>query len=139
MEQKEFISKSPSDTWDIGEYAGRNLKKGDLVALYGELGAGKTQFAKGIARGIGVRDWVYVVSPSFTLMNNYEGSEYDMCHVDLYRIESGEVEELQIEEFLENGIVVVEWAERTDCLNGAIMVHIEIMDEEERKISIAKP
>lgn len=139
MEKKEYISKSPSDTWDIGEYTGRSIKKGDIITLYGELGVGKTQFAKGIARGIGVKDWLYVVSPSFTLMNNYEGSEFDMCHVDLYRIERGEVDALQMEEFLYNGIVVVEWAERADCWNGVIRVDIEAVDEDERRISVVKP
>ncbi|MCX5809371.1 MAG: tRNA (adenosine(37)-N6)-threonylcarbamoyltransferase complex ATPase subunit type 1 TsaE [Proteobacteria bacterium] len=137
MERKEFISKSPSETWDIGEYTGKNAKQGDLYALYGELGAGKTQFAKGIARGIGVKDWQYVVSPSYTLMNNYEGSALDMCHVDLYRIEGGEIEALQIEEFLQSGIVVVEWAERATWWNGVIRVEIEVIGEEERRILIA--
>jgi len=139
MERKEYISKSPFDTWDIGEYTGRNAKRGDLYTLYGELGAGKTQLVKGIARGLGVKDWLYVVSPSFTLMNNYEGSALEMCHVDLYRIEGGEVEALQIEEFLRNGIVVVEWAERATWWNGAIRIEIEVTGEEERRITIVVP
>jgi len=139
MERKEFISKSPSETWDIGEYTGKNAKKGDLYTLYGELGAGKTQLAKGIARGIGVKDWLYVVSPSYTLMNVYEGSVLDMCHVDLYRIEGGEIDALQIEEFLQSGIVVVEWAERATWWNGVIRVEIEVTGEEERRITIVKP
>jgi tRNA threonylcarbamoyladenosine biosynthesis protein TsaE len=138
MEKKEYISKSPSDTWDIGEYTGRSVKKGDIIALYGELGVGKTQFAKGIARGIGVKDWLYVVSPSFTLMNNYEGSEFDMCHVDLYRIEGVEVDALQIEEFLQSGIVIVEWAERATWLNEAIKIEIEVIDENERRITVTE-
>jgi len=138
MERKEFISKSPSDTWCIGEQIGRETKKGDLYTLYGELGAGKTQLAKGIARGIGVKDWQYVVSPSYTLMNLYEGATIDMCHVDLYRIEGDEIEPLQIEEFLQNGIVVVEWAERTTWRNGAIRVEMEVVDENQRKITVAK-
>jgi tRNA threonylcarbamoyladenosine biosynthesis protein TsaE len=139
MERKEYISKSPFDTWDIGEYTGRNAKRGDLYTLYGELGAGKTQLVKGIARGLGVKDWLYVVSPSFTLMNNYEGSALEMCHVDLYRIEGGEVEALQIEEFLRNGIVVVEWAERATWWNGAVRIEIEVTGEEERRITIVMP
>jgi tRNA threonylcarbamoyladenosine biosynthesis protein TsaE len=138
MEKKEYISKSPSDTWDIGEYTGRSVKKGDIIALYGELGVGKTQFAKGIARGIGVKDWLYVVSPSFTLMNNYEGSEFDMCHVDLYRIEGVEVDALQIEEFLQSGIVIVEWAERATWWNEAIKIEIEVIDETERRITVTE-
>jgi len=71
VEKKEFISKSPSDTWNIGEYVGKQAIAGDIYALHGELGSGKTQLVKGIARGIGVVDWEYVVSPSFTIMNIY--------------------------------------------------------------------
>jgi tRNA threonylcarbamoyladenosine biosynthesis protein TsaE len=138
MEKKEFISKSPSDTWDIGEYIGKQAKPGDLYTLYGELGSGKTQLAKGIARGIGVVDWEYVVSPSFTIMNIYEGS-FSLCHVDLYRIESAEVDELNLEEFLQKGIVVVEWAERGRWWNDNIEVHVENSGEKERKVVIIKP
>ena len=138
MEKKEFISKSPSDTWDIGEYIGKQARPGDLYALYGELGAGKTQLVKGIARGIGVADWEYVVSPSFTIMNIYEG-DLPLCHVDLYRIEGAEVDDLNLEEFLQKGIVVVEWAERGDWWNDNIEVHVENTGEKERKIVIIKP
>jgi tRNA threonylcarbamoyladenosine biosynthesis protein TsaE len=138
VEKKEFISKSPSDTWDIGEYIGKQAKPGDLYTLYGELGSGKTQLAKGIARGIGVTDWEYVVSPSFTIMNIYEGG-FSLCHVDLYRIESAEVDDLDLEEFLQKGIVVVEWAERGHFWNDDIKVHVENTGEKERKIVIIRP
>jgi tRNA threonylcarbamoyladenosine biosynthesis protein TsaE len=138
MEKKEFISKSPSDTWDIGEYIGKQARSGDLYTLYGELGAGKTQLVKGIARGIGVADWQYVVSPSFTIMNIYEG-DLPLCHVDLYRIEGAEVDDLNLEEFLQKGIVVVEWAERGDWWNNNIEVHVENTGEKERKIVIIRP
>jgi tRNA threonylcarbamoyladenosine biosynthesis protein TsaE len=138
MEKKEFISKSPSDTWDIGEYIGKQARPGDLYALYGELGAGKTQLVKGIARGIGVTDWEYVVSPSFTIMNIYEG-DLPLCHVDLYRIEGAEVDDLNLEEFLQKGIVVVEWAERGNWWNNNIEVRVENTGEKERKIVIIKP
>jgi len=138
MEKKEFISKSPSDTWDIGEYIGKQARPGELYALYGELGAGKTQLVKGIARGIGVADWEYVVSPSFTIMNIYEG-DLPLCHVDLYRIEGAEVDDLNLEEFLQKGIVVVEWAERGDWWNNNIEVRVENTGEKERKIVIIRP
>jgi tRNA threonylcarbamoyladenosine biosynthesis protein TsaE len=138
MEEKEFISKSPSDTWDIGEMLGKVAKKGDLYALYGELGTGKTQLVKGVARGIGVKDWQYVVSPSFTIMNIYEG-DINLCHVDLYRINGNEVEGFALEEFLENGIVVVEWAQRAAWQDGAIRIEIEAISEEERKIVVKRP
>jgi tRNA threonylcarbamoyladenosine biosynthesis protein TsaE len=138
VEKKEFISKSPSDTWDIGEYIGRQARPGDLYALYGDLGSGKTQLAKGIARGIGVVDWEYVVSPSFTIMNLYEGNLL-LCHVDLYRIENAEVDDLNLEDFLQKGIVVVEWAERGRWWNDNIEIHVENTGEKERKIVIIRP
>lgn len=138
MEKREFISKSPSDTWNIGEYVGKQAKAGDLYALHGELGSGKTQLAKGIARGIGVVDWEYVVSPSFTIMNIYEGN-LPLCHVDLYRIEGAEIDDLNLEEFLQKGIVVVEWAERGIWWNRNIEIHVESTGENERKIVIIKP
>jgi tRNA threonylcarbamoyladenosine biosynthesis protein TsaE len=137
VEKRDFISKSPSDTWDIGEYIGKHASPGDLYALHGELGSGKTQLVKGIARGMGVADWEYVTSPSFTLMNVYEG-KFLLCHVDLYRISGDEVDNLNIEEFLDKGIVVVEWAERTLWWSDNIEVHVEITGEKERKIVIIK-
>lgn len=138
MEKKEFISKSPSDTWNIGEYIGKQAIIGDIYALHGELGSGKTQLVKGIARGIGVVDWEYVVSPSFTIMNIYEGN-LRLCHVDLYRIEGTEMDDLNLEEFLQKGIVVVEWAERGIWWNRNIEIHVENTGENERKIVIIKP
>jgi len=136
MEKKEFISKSPSDTLDIGESIGKSAKAGEIYALYGELGAGKTQLVKGMARGIGVRDWQYVVSPSFTILNVYEGFKCNLCHVDLYRIENAEFDALQVEDFLENSLVAVEWAERAVWWNGVIKIKIEVVDEDTRKIVI---
>ncbi len=134
----EFTSRSPSETWEIGERIGRKARRGDLYAIYGELGAGKTQFVKGIAKGLGVEDWLYVVSPSFTIMNIYEGKDINLCHVDLYRIEGIEFEPLSIKEFLDDGIVAVEWAERTNWWDGIIRVDIEIVGEEERKITLTR-
>lgn len=138
MGATEFTSRSPSDTWKIGEQIGRKAKRGDVYTIHGELGAGKTQLVKGIAKGIGVEDWLYVVSPSFTIMNIYEGKDKNLCHMDLYRIEDGESEPLSIDEFLENGVVAVEWAERACWWDGVIEVHIEVMNEEERKITVIR-
>jgi len=138
MAMTEFTSRSPSETWKVGEQVGRRAKQGDLYAIHGELGAGKTQFVKGMAKGLGVEDWLYVVSPSFTIMNIYEGKDIKLCHVDLYRIEGSEFEPLNIEEFLEQGVVAVEWAERARWWNGIIRVDIRITGEEERIIRITK-
>ncbi len=137
MERTEYISNGPSETLDIGETIARRAKAGELYAIYGELGAGKTQLVKGIARGMGIPDWAYVVSPSFTIMNIYEG-DMTLCHVDLYRLEDGDLSCLNIEEFLEGGIAAIEWAERGRWWKGAIEVHIEISGEMERKIVIIR-
>jgi len=114
---------------------GSNARRGDCFALYGDLGAGKTQLVKGIARGIGVEDWLYVLSPSFTLMSVYEGA-LTLCHVDLYRIDTAEAEFLDMESYLDTGIVVAEWAERTEWREGTIRVFIESNEEEERIITM---
>jgi tRNA threonylcarbamoyladenosine biosynthesis protein TsaE len=133
MERIEFISRSPSDTIAIGEHIGRHARAGDLFLLYGDLGAGKTQLVKGVAKGIGVDDWQYVLSPSFTLMNVYEG-QIELCHVDLYRLEAGDVDSLDLEEFLERGIVAVEWAERFGAWQNAVRVSVDVEDEQGRTI-----
>ncbi len=133
MERIEFISKAPSDTVAIGEYIGKSAQRGDLFLLYGELGAGKTQLVKGLAKGIGVDDWQYVLSPSFTLMNIYEG-RFTLCHVDLYRLEGDDAETLNIEEYLETGIVAVEWAERFPDWTNPVKVSLKVTGEQDRTI-----
>ncbi len=135
MEVIEFTSRSPSDTWEIGEHVGRYARRGDCYALYGDLGAGKTQLVKGIAKGLGVPDWLYVLSPSFTLMNVYEGS-CTLCHVDLYRIDGAEAEDLDMDGYLESGVVVAEWAERMEWPEETIRIHIESLGEEGRIIRL---
>jgi tRNA threonylcarbamoyladenosine biosynthesis protein TsaE len=133
MERIEFTSKSPSDTVEIGEHIGKAAEAGDLFLLCGELGAGKTQLVKGLAKGVGVADWEYVLSPSFTLMTIYEG-RIDLCHVDLYRLEGSDVEGLDIESFLDRGIVAVEWAERSSAWQNPITITVEVTGDEERTI-----
>lgn len=139
MEKREFTSKSPSDTLDIGEEIGKKARKGDIYVIYGELGAGKTQFVKGIARGLEVPDWEYVLSPSYTLMNVYEGRS-TLCHVDLYRLDENEAAMLDLEEYRSGSILAVEWAERSpDWPDEAICVTIDVLGEEERRIEVCKP
>jgi tRNA threonylcarbamoyladenosine biosynthesis protein TsaE len=135
MERIEFTSKSPSETIAVGAHIGRSAMIGDLFLLYGELGAGKTQLVKGLARGLAVPDWEYVLSPSFTLMNLYEG-RIDLCHTDLYRIEADAAEELGIEDFLDKGVVAVEWAERFPAWGNGIKVALKVVGEEERIIAM---
>jgi tRNA threonylcarbamoyladenosine biosynthesis protein TsaE len=111
--QAVFILHSAQETVDLGRIIGSLLQKGDLLALTGDLGTGKTTFTQGIARGLGVDPAYYVTSPTYTLINEYP-ARYPFYHVDLYRIQSGlDIEELGLQEYLESdGVTVVEWAER---------------------------
>ena len=104
---------SSEETVALGERLGGLLEPGDFIALVGELGAGKTQFAKGIARGLQVDPETPVTSPTYTILNIYEG-RLPLYHFDLYRLQDGgEVEALGFEEYFSgSGVCVVEWAER---------------------------
>src|SRR5882757_8283556 len=108
----DFISHSPAETESLGERWGRAAQRGLVLALSGDLGAGKTQFVKGLARGLGVTARVH--SPTFTLVNEYGGGRLKLFHLDLYRLETQEqILSAGIEEFLQpDGVSVIEWAER---------------------------
>lgn len=113
----ELVTPSAEATQALGERLGALLGPGDLVLLTGTLGAGKTTFTQGIARGAGVSG--YVPSPTFVLVHRHEG-RCPLFHLDLYRVDAAaDVEELAIGEMLEEGIVVVEWAERGEDTFGA--------------------
>jgi tRNA threonylcarbamoyladenosine biosynthesis protein TsaE len=133
-----FISHSPAETEALGEKVGRAAERGLLIALSGDLGAGKTQFVKGLARGLGISERVH--SPTFTLVNEYGGGRLILFHLDLYRLETpAQVLSAGIGEFLSpDGVSVIEWAEKFFDLRFAIYdlkkVRIEILTESERKI-----
>src|SRR5580658_7055745 len=107
-----LISHSPAETEALGEKFGRAARQGWVIALSGELGAGKTQFVKGLARGLGVSARVH--SPTFTLVAEYSGGRLKLFHLDLYRLETRpQILSAGIEEFLRpDGVTVIEWAER---------------------------
>jgi len=136
-----FISHSPAETESLGETFGRAARRGMVVALSGELGAGKTQLVKGIARGLGITARVH--SPTFTLVNEYAGGRLTLFHLDLYRLETRkQILAAGLEEFLQpDGVAVIEWAERLKAEGQRlktetnwISVEIEILNETERKI-----
>ena len=138
--QKEFSSDSPEQTIALGEEFVEELRPGDVVCLEGELGAGKTHFVKGMARGLGIPP-DDVQSPTFTLIHEYEG-DTNLYHFDCYRLESPE-EALQIgaeEYFYGEGISVIEWPGRIAGLipPEAIWVSISIPDRNTRKFVIGK-
>ncbi len=135
-----FISHSPAETEALGEKLGRAAQRSWVFALSGDLGAGKTQIVKGIARGLGISARVH--SPTFMLVNEYAGGRLKLFHLDLYRLETREqILSAGIEEFLSpDGVAVIEWAERLEdgrwkMEDGKIKkVKIEIVTELERKI-----
>ena len=133
-----FISHSPADTEALGDQFGRAAQTGLVIALSGDLGAGKTQFVRGLARGLGIAGRVH--SPTFTLVNEYGGGRLKLFHLDLYRLETAEqILSAGIEEYLSpDGVSVVEWAERITNYQLPIAnlknVQIEIVSETERKI-----
>ena len=139
-----FISHSPAETGSLGERWGRAAQRGLVIGLSGELGAGKTQFVKGIARGLGITARVH--SPTFTLVNEYGGGRLRLFHLDLYRLETrGQMVSAGLEEFLQpDGVTVIEWAEKMvneewrmkneEKPRRMIFVKIEILGESERKI-----
>ena len=115
------------------------LKAPAHILLYGDLGAGKTLFAKGLADGFGVLDIDDVSSPTFTLINQYSG-RMKIYHIDLYRIETGALDGLGLEEIFDdpNAAVIVEWADRLGSFEtpGAVRVFLSYVDEHSRKIDV---
>lgn len=133
-----ILSKSPQETKDIARKFGRTLKKGDVVALIGELGSGKTCFTQGLMKGLGVKV-NKITSPSFVLINEYKG-RLPIYHFDIYRLNNiQEVVDLGYEEyFYGNGVTIIEWADKIEELlpKRCIRVNLKIVSENERKISI---
>jgi tRNA threonylcarbamoyladenosine biosynthesis protein TsaE len=142
-----FISHSPAETAALGEEWGRAAQSGMVFGLSGELGAGKTQLVKGLARGLNIVERVH--SPTFALINIYEGGRLTLFHLDLYRLETPEqIAAAGLEEYLQpKGISVIEWAERwlekpetrsqkpELTTRGCRWVRIEALSESERRIS----
>lgn len=134
-----IISKSDNDTVNTGKRLGMILAGGDAVALSGPLGSGKTWLTKGIGIGLGVDPDEVISSPSFSLVNEYEGRCL-LYHIDLYRLDKqNDITLLGLDDYFhERSVVVVEWAERSPGLfpSGFIKVKIEILDDNMRAIEI---
>ena len=134
-----MISNSEQETYKIASDLAKSLPMPAHILLYGDLGAGKTVFAKGLAEGFGVTDVNEVSSPTFTLINQYSG-RVKIYHIDLYRIETGKLEGLGLEEIFDdpNAAVIVEWAERLGNFEtpGATRVFLSYIDDRSRKIEI---
>ena len=134
-----MVSHSDQETIRVGQKLGALLSDGDVVGLVGELGSGKTWFTKGIARGLGISEDTVITSPSFALVNQYEGN-HTFFHMDFYRLDSlSELLSAGLEEYLyHGGVVVMEWADRWPEIlpEQIIEVHFNIIDELQREITL---
>ena len=127
MKDWSLVSSSPEQTQRLGELLGQSCEKGVALLLEGDLGSGKTCFAQGVARGLGVAPQVPVNSPTYTLMNQYRG-RVDVNHFDLYRLgSSDELVELDFDTYLHSdGVIIVEWAGMVEAHHvSGISIHLD--------------
>ena len=128
---REIVTNSPDETEAEGEELGRGLRAGDLILLTGPLGAGKTTFVRGLARGAGSE--AQVASPTFQLVRIYSG-RVQLAHVDLYRVKAaGELADLGLDELIDEGAVVVEWGDRIEATTGR-QITFETLGGDRRRI-----
>ncbi|MEK6759201.1 MAG: tRNA (adenosine(37)-N6)-threonylcarbamoyltransferase complex ATPase subunit type 1 TsaE [Deltaproteobacteria bacterium] len=140
IEITRHITSSPEETEAIGALVAKTFVSGDMVGLIGDLGAGKTRFVRGVAQGLGVKG--LVKSPSFTLVNVYEGGRIPLYHIDLYRLgSSDELYSAGIEEYIYgDGVSVIEWADSIpDLLDVCtIVIRLSSLGDERRSIEIER-
>ena len=132
-----FITNSPEETEKIGAALGQVLTAGTVIAYRGDLGAGKTAFTRGLARGLGYTE--PVTSPTYTIVNEYLGGRLPLFHFDMYRLASSDdLWDIGWEDYLERGgICAVEWSENVaDAMEDALNVTIEKTGEDSRRITI---
>ncbi len=131
----DVVTTSPAETEAAGEQFGERLAPGDLVLLTGDLGAGKTTFVRGLMRGVGSP--AQVASPTFQLVRVYPG-RVQIAHVDLYRLEDGaDLVDLGLEELLDQGAVVVEWGDRLEAPEAALL-SIEHLGGDRRRLRLMR-
>jgi tRNA threonylcarbamoyladenosine biosynthesis protein TsaE len=131
------ITNSPQETEAVGQSLAQQLKPGTVIAYEGDLGAGKTAFTRGLARGLGATD--RVTSPTYTIVNEYLSGKLPLFHFDMYRLgSSDELFDIGWEDYLQRGgICAVEWSENVrDALENVLTVRIEKTGEDSRKITI---
>ena len=131
-------SNSEDETRQIASVFANSLKAGAVLLLQGDLGAGKTAFVRGLAEGLGINT-DEVTSPTFTLVHEYRGGRLPLMHVDLYRLESADLDEIGLDQDVAaQGIIAIEWPERLSrAINGATSIRIVDRGGDAREISIA--
>lgn len=134
-------TQSAEETIKLGEKIAKRLKSGDIVALSGDLGTGKTTLVKGIAKGLGVKNYRYVNSPSFVLVKEYKG-KIPLYHFDIYRLNNlKDIEDIGYEDYLgRRGVIVIEWAKKMGRIlpKRHLAVTLKIKSHTERLIAIKK-
>ena len=133
----QYITNSPVETEAVGAALGKILKPGTVIAYRGDLGAGKTAFTRGLARGLGSSEMV--TSPTYTIVNEYLGGRMPLFHFDMYRLASSDdLWDIGWEDYLDrNGVCAVEWSENVeDALEDPIIITIEKLGENSRRITI---
>jgi tRNA threonylcarbamoyladenosine biosynthesis protein TsaE len=135
-----YTSYSEAETRAIGAKLAAELQPGAVLLLSGDLGAGKTAFTRGLAEGLGI-DPDEVTSPTFTLVHEYRGGRLPLIHVDLYRLERADLDEIGLDQDLaDKGVVAVEWSERLSRpINRALVVKITDQGDDRRSIEISDP
>ena len=130
-------SNSEEQTREIAAAFAKTLTAGAVLLLQGDLGAGKTAFVRGLAEGLGIKA-DEVTSPTFTLVHEYRGGRLPLIHVDLYRLDRADLDEIGLDQDLaEQGIVAIEWPERLSrAIHGAISIHISDRGGDQREIAI---
>ena len=133
----EYITNSPEETESVGAALGKILTPGAVIAYRGDLGAGKTAFTRGLARGLGYAE--PVTSPTYTIVNEYLGGRLPLFHFDMYRLASSDdLWDIGWDDYLDRGgVCAVEWSENVaDALEGAILITIHKTGENSRRIEI---
>ena len=133
----EYITNSPEETEKLGEALAQILTPGTVIAYRGDLGAGKTAFTRGLARGLGCDE--LVTSPTYTIVNEYLGGRLPLFHFDMYRLASADdLWDIGWEDYLDRGgVCAVEWSENVpEAMAGALTVRIEKLGDSVRRITI---
>jgi len=133
----EFITNSPGETEKVGEALAKVLRPGAVIAYRGDLGAGKTAFTRGLARGLGCTE--QVTSPTYTIVNEYLSGKMPLFHFDMYRLHSAdELFDIGWDDYLDRGgVCAVEWSENVEeALENAILVTVEKLGEDTRRITV---